>query len=516
MRPDGKLPWRDTDLQIEGPVVAEFQKLFMETWEKQKGEPLAPRNYFPGAGHAGQGGRARHRQLARRALQPDLRHADLGHLRSAETEIWITNAYFVPDPQLLAALKEAVARGVDVRLVLPSSTDSWLVFHAGRANYTELLKAGVKIYERREALLHVKAAVIDGVWSTVGSTNLDWRSFLHNEEVNAVVLGTGFGDRMRAAFLADLAKSDEVTLEEMEAAPGRRARQGADRPDVGVLAVTALAGCALALLCIVWLASPPREAQDAAALKARHADLRRQLASNQFGSPSTWNPATSPGELQRRRLRDRRLPFAVAGPALQDMDYWCDILILHQNVKSCRASRPPAGDTLSLNIGRKHDQPLADAYPLEFLFRVAAAGPEYLQVTLNADEGPMGTSRYRIDARGGGTRRRAQLRAPVLLLRLRHGSPHGHAGLPGDDRARQGGLHHRRQKAGRRARVQGRHPGRRGTQHDALLPGHRGLPGGALGTAGGAARDAAVRAGTRASNATRSSCTNSSGTSTWP
>jgi cardiolipin synthase len=86
------------------------------------------------------------------------------------------------------------------------------VFHAGRANYTELLKAGVKIYERQEALLHTKAAVIDGVWSTVGSTNLDWRSFLHNEEVNAVVLGAGFGDRMRAAFRADLAKSDEVTL----------------------------------------------------------------------------------------------------------------------------------------------------------------------------------------------------------------------------------------------------------------------------------------------------------------
>jgi len=134
-------------------------------------------------------------------------------LHSAVSEIWITNAYFVPDPQLVTALNDAAARGVDVKLVLPSSTDSWLVFHAGRANYTELLKAGVRLYERRDALLHVKAAVIDGVWSTVGSTNLDWRSFLHNEEVNAVVLGTGFGGKMQAAFLADLEKSDEVTLE---------------------------------------------------------------------------------------------------------------------------------------------------------------------------------------------------------------------------------------------------------------------------------------------------------------
>ena len=145
-------------------------------------------------------------------------------MRSAETEIWLTNAYFVPDPQLLAALKEAVARGVDVKLVLPSSTDSWLVFHAGRAHYTELLKAGVKLYERRDALLHVKTAVIDGVWSTVGSTNLDWRSFLHNQEVNVVVLGTGFGDRMRAAFLADLAKSEPDHARKMAAAPARRPR----------------------------------------------------------------------------------------------------------------------------------------------------------------------------------------------------------------------------------------------------------------------------------------------------
>lgn len=137
-------------------------------------------------------------------------------LRSAQTEIWLTNAYFVPDPQLLAVLKEAAARGVDVKLVLPSSTDSWLVLHAGRAYYSELLKANVKLYERRDALLHVKTAVIDGVWSSVGSTNLDWRSFLHNDEVNVVVLGTGFAKKMQAAFMADLAKSNEIKLEQWQ------------------------------------------------------------------------------------------------------------------------------------------------------------------------------------------------------------------------------------------------------------------------------------------------------------
>ena len=140
-------------------------------------------------------------------------------INSAETEIWLTNAYFVPDPQLRAALVAAAARGVDVRLVLPASTDSALVFHAGRASYDELLAGGVKIFERREALMHSKTAVIDGVWSTVGSTNLDWRSFLHNEEVNAVVLGTQFGDRMRAAFARDVASSEEITLEQWRRRP---------------------------------------------------------------------------------------------------------------------------------------------------------------------------------------------------------------------------------------------------------------------------------------------------------
>jgi cardiolipin synthase A/B len=211
VRPNGKLPWRDTDLQLEGPVVGELQKLFIDNWQQQQGEPLATRDYFPQAARAGS-------EVVRAiGSSPDepysLIYATLmSAINSAETEIWLTNAYFVPDPQMIAALTAAVKRGVDVRLVLPSSTDSWLVFHAGRSHYATLLKAGVKLYERHGALLHVKTAVIDGVWSTVGSTNLDWRSFLHNHEVNAVVLGTGFGDKMRATFMDDLAHSTQITL----------------------------------------------------------------------------------------------------------------------------------------------------------------------------------------------------------------------------------------------------------------------------------------------------------------
>ena len=92
-------------------------------------------------------------------------------------------------------------------------TDSGLVFHAARSHYTDLLKGGIKIYERRDALLHAKTAVIDGVWSTIGSTNLDWRSFLHNYELNAVVVGDDFGRQMEAMFQRDEADSELITLE---------------------------------------------------------------------------------------------------------------------------------------------------------------------------------------------------------------------------------------------------------------------------------------------------------------
>ena len=204
-------PWRDTDLQLRGPVVADLQKLFIDAWVAQKGPALAPRNYFPPPETAG-------RQVVRAiGSKPDEAYSQiyatlLSAIGSAEKTVWLTNAYFAPDPQLLSALTQAVARGVDVKLILPSQTDSWLVFHAGRAYYSGLLKAGVQIYERRGAILHAKSALIDGVWATVGSTNLDWRSFLHNHELNAVVLGEGFGRQMQAMFERDLAASEAVTL----------------------------------------------------------------------------------------------------------------------------------------------------------------------------------------------------------------------------------------------------------------------------------------------------------------
>jgi len=213
MEADGNtVAWRDTDLQLEGPVVGEFQKLFIETWEKQKGKPLAQKDYYPAL-------QAQGKDIVRAiGSTPDdpfsLMYLTLiSAIGNAEKQVLLTNAYFVPDQQLLRALTGAAGRGVDVRLILPSHTDSQNTFHAGRSHYSGLLEGGVKIYERLGELLHSKTAVIDGVWSTVGSSNLDWRSALDNNEVNAVILGREFAQQMQAMFAQDLAASRAIDLE---------------------------------------------------------------------------------------------------------------------------------------------------------------------------------------------------------------------------------------------------------------------------------------------------------------
>ena len=222
-------PWRDTHLLVEGPVVAEFQKLFLDTWKKQKGESLPDKKYFPPQMQKG-------KEVVRAIGSSSddgggqMYNTLISAINSAETSVFLTNAYFAPDEHLMNALGEAVRRGVDVEIILPSKTDSSLIFHAGRSYYSELLKSGVKIFERDQALLHAKTALIDGVWSTIGSTNLDWRSFLHNDEINAVVLGTEFGAQMNAMFDKDLAASHQITFESWRDRPWlMRAKEQAAR-----------------------------------------------------------------------------------------------------------------------------------------------------------------------------------------------------------------------------------------------------------------------------------------------
>jgi cardiolipin synthase len=205
------VPWRDTHLRIEGPVVGEFQKLFLQTWAGQGGPSLGDRQYFPALERKGT-------QIVRAiATAPDTRPSLLyltltSAIAHAERTIHLTNAYFVPDPQFIQALKAAAQRGVDVKLILPSQTDFWAPLYAGRSHYFDLLQAGVEIYERQGALLHAKTGVIDEVWSMVGSSNLDWRSFVHNYELDAVVLGPEFAGEMEAAFDRDLAQSTRIQL----------------------------------------------------------------------------------------------------------------------------------------------------------------------------------------------------------------------------------------------------------------------------------------------------------------
>jgi cardiolipin synthase len=210
--------WRDTHIQIEGPVVAEMQKLFVETWTKQHGKPLAAKTYFP-ALHAQ--GNDIVRAIGSTPDDPySLIYLTLiSAIGNAEKQVHLTNAYFVPDPQLLKSLIDAAGRGVDVRLMLPSHSDSAMVFHAGRSHYLGLLEGGVKIYERLGPLLHSKTATIDGVWSSVGSTNLDWRSFLDNDEIDAVIIGRDFANRMQVMFAADLEGSQAIELKQWKNRP---------------------------------------------------------------------------------------------------------------------------------------------------------------------------------------------------------------------------------------------------------------------------------------------------------
>jgi cardiolipin synthase len=223
-------PWRDTHVQIEGPAVAEFQKLFLDTWTRQKGPKLAQRNYFPLLKPKGKelvqviGSTPGEQNRVTYVMY-------ISAISFAEKTIHLTNAYFVPDQQTMAALTDAAKRGLAVKLILPGMSDSNLVFYAGRSHYEDLLESGMKLYERRGGMLHAKAAVIDGVWSTIGSTNMDLWSFARNDEVNAIILGQDFAAAMEAMFAADLAASDEIDPEQWgRRSLGERLREWLARP----------------------------------------------------------------------------------------------------------------------------------------------------------------------------------------------------------------------------------------------------------------------------------------------
>lgn len=210
--------WRDTHVRIEGPAVRAFVDSFSATWARQRcaGEPE-----FELASAAVEPPENGERLVAVIDSPGDddstrFYRALLRAINGASVSIHITMAYFVPDPQLLEALGDAARRGVEVVLVLPGRSDSTLVLRAGQAHYADLMAAGVRIHEKHDVLLHAKTAVIDGVWSTIGSSNLDWRSFLHNDELNVVILGRQFGAAMEALFERDVERARPVDAKEWE------------------------------------------------------------------------------------------------------------------------------------------------------------------------------------------------------------------------------------------------------------------------------------------------------------
>lgn len=137
-------------------------------------------------------------------------------------------------------------------------------------------------------------------------------------------------------------------------------------------------------------------AQDAPGLRERHGELQAALASNPFGRPLHLAGTDLAGELRGEVHAEFAQPFATLGPALQGREHWCELLSLHMNVKSCRVPGTPSDDVLDIDIGRKFDQPLSDAYPFVFHYTLVASTEDYLQVQLQAADGPLGTSAYRI------------------------------------------------------------------------------------------------------------------------
>jgi len=227
--------WRDTQIQLRGPAVAALDDLVRATWIKQGcpgALPAVPRaaSLQPASGSAAA------LQLVRIVPADPEDEANriytmlLTAIDAAQRSIYLTMAYFAPGSDMIDALCDAAQRGVDVQLVLPSLSDFKPVLYAGRSYYERLLTAGVKVHELRDAVLHAKTAVIDGVVSTVGSSNMDWRSLVQNNEVNAMVYGEAFGEEMTRMFRADVAASTPITLEAWRQRPlTERALQGMAR-----------------------------------------------------------------------------------------------------------------------------------------------------------------------------------------------------------------------------------------------------------------------------------------------
>ena len=201
--------WRDTDVRIEGPIVSRLQGAFVENWLEATGNVLGGDAYFPPLPRRG----SVSAQIVRSSPEGggfSMYTMFLLAMSSARRSIYITNPYFLPDGRMTQVLTEAPRRGVRVVVLLPGAIDNNIVRQASRSQFGTLLEAGVEIYEYQAGLLHAKTMTVDGVWATIGSTNLDTRSFALNEEVNAVLYDKDVAGQLEKIFTDDLTYSRKV------------------------------------------------------------------------------------------------------------------------------------------------------------------------------------------------------------------------------------------------------------------------------------------------------------------
>jgi len=215
----GKPPWRDMMARIEGPVVAEIQGIVAENWMECCGEILTgPETYKPRhsvgqvAAFAIKSSPA-DRSTVSRALFQAL-------VEAANGKVCIATPYFLPDKAFRRGIERTGARGVQITVVVPGAhTDQRWVRLASRRKYGPLLRAGVRIFEYDPGMTHVKVLLVDNLWTVIGTTNVDNRSFEHNDEVNVAFRDERITARVNADFEADLARSREVTLTAWERRP---------------------------------------------------------------------------------------------------------------------------------------------------------------------------------------------------------------------------------------------------------------------------------------------------------
>ena len=209
--------WRDTQVRVTGPVVDQMQAIFAEDWTYTTGEILAGEKFYPRPDGPAGPVQAQAIKASRGDASSLAKMFYYVAIQSAAKSIYIQNAYFLPDKQVRNALVAAVARGVDVKVIVPGRhIDLPMVRSASWLHYGDMLKGGVKIYEYKHTMMHNKTMVVDGVFSTIGSINFDTRSMNRNAEESLAFYERAFAQRMEEMFGEDLKRCKEITLEEFD------------------------------------------------------------------------------------------------------------------------------------------------------------------------------------------------------------------------------------------------------------------------------------------------------------